>query len=68
MKTNTRNFLRSFSTYKAMARKGKTVRVQDKEFEFLFTAAAPQESLIGSARGKIRFKGDLTEPTLRNED
>jgi hypothetical protein len=68
MITNIRDFLRSFTTCKAKARKGETVRVKDKEFEFLFTAAAPQGSLIGSARGKIRFKCDLTKPTLRNED
>ena len=68
MTTNTRNFLRSFTTYKAKARKGETVRVQDKEFEFLFIAAVPQKSLSGSARGKIGFKGDPTKPTLRNED
>jgi hypothetical protein len=68
MITNTRNFLRSFTSYKAKARKGETVRVQDKEFEFLFTAAVPQKSLIGSAKGKIEFKGDLTKPTLRNRD
>jgi hypothetical protein len=65
---NTRNFLRSFTTYKAKARRGETVRVRDKNFEFLFTAAVPHKSLIGSARGKIGFKGDLTKPTLPNED
>jgi hypothetical protein len=68
MITNTRNFLRSFTTYKAKARKGETVRVQDKKFEFLFTAAVPQKSLIGSAKGKIEIKGNLTKPTLKNED
>ena len=67
MITNTRNFLRSFTTYKAKARKGETVRVQDKDFEYLFTAAVPQKTLIGSVRGKIGFKGDLTKPTLPNE-
>ena len=68
MITNTRNFLRSFTTYKAKARLGETVRIQDKEFEFIFTAAVPQKSLIGSAKGKIEIKGNLTKPTLRNED
>jgi hypothetical protein len=65
--TNTRNFLRSFTSYKAKARKGETVRVQDKEGEFLFTAAVPRKSLLGAAKGKIEIRGDLTKPTLRNE-
>jgi hypothetical protein len=67
MVTNTRNFLRSFTSFKAKARKGETVRVQDREGEFLFTAAAPRRSLVGSARGKIEFRDDLTKPTLKNE-
>jgi hypothetical protein len=67
MVTNTRNFLRSFTSYKAKARKGETVRVQDKECEFLFTAAVPRKSLVGSAKGKIEFRDDLTKPTLQNE-
>jgi hypothetical protein len=68
MMTNTRNFLRSFTTFKAMARKGETIRVRDKDFEYLFNAAMPKKSLIGSARGKIGFKGDLTKPTLPDKD
>jgi hypothetical protein len=67
MVTNTRNFLRSFTSYKAKARKGETVRVQDRECEFLFTAAVPRKSLLGSAMGKIEFKDDLTRPTLPDE-
>ena len=67
MVTNTRNFLRSFTSYKAKARKGETVRIQDKECEFLFTAAVPRKSLVGSAKGKIEFRDDLTKPTLQNE-
>jgi hypothetical protein len=67
MITNTRNFLRFFTSYKAKARKGETVRVQDKECEFLFTAAVPRKSLVGSAKGKIGFQDDLTKPTLQNE-
>ncbi len=67
MITNTRNFLRGFASIKARARKGETVRVQDREGEFLFTAAGARRSLLGSARGKIVFKGDLTEPTLHDE-
>ena len=67
MVTNTRIFLRSFISFKARARKGETVRVQDKEGEFLFTAAAPRKSLLGAARGKIVFHDDLTKPTLPND-
>lgn len=64
MITNVRTFLRDFTTFKARARKGDTVRVQDKEGEFLFTAATPRKSLLGAAKGKIAFHGDLTKPTL----
>lgn len=67
MITNTRNFLRGFSSFKAKARKGEAVRVQDKEGEFLFTAAASRKSLLGAAKGKIVFHGDLTKPTLPDE-
>jgi hypothetical protein len=67
MVTNTRKFLRSFTTFKAEARKGETVRIHDKEGEFLFTAAAPRKSLLGAAKGKITFQDDLTKPTLPNE-
>jgi len=67
METNTRNFLRDFTSYKAKARKGETVRVQDKEGEFLFTAATPRKSLLGAAKGKILFHDDLTKPTLPND-
>jgi hypothetical protein len=67
MVTNTRTFLRSFVSFKAKARKGETVRVQDKEGEYLFTAAAPRKSLLGAAKGKIVFHDDLTKPTLPNE-
>jgi hypothetical protein len=68
MVTNTRNFLRGFTTYKARARKGETVRVQDKDGEYLFTASVHRKSLVGSAKGKIVFQDDLTRPTLPNED
>ena len=67
METNTRNFLRDFTSFKARARKGETVRVQDKEGEFLFTAATPRKSLLGAAKGKILFHDDLTKPTLPND-
>lgn len=66
MVTNVRTFLREFTTFKARARKGETVRVQDKEGVFLFTADAPRKSLLGVARGKITIRGDLTGPTLKN--
>jgi hypothetical protein len=62
--TNTRNFLRDFTSFKAKARKGETVRVQDREGTFLFTAASGRRSLLGVAKGKIIIQGDLTKPTL----
>lgn len=64
MVTNVRSFLRDFTTFKARARKGETVRVQDKEGEYLFSAATPRKSLLGAAKGRIAFHGDLTAPTL----
>jgi hypothetical protein len=64
MVTNTRSFLRNFAMFKAKARKGEAVRVQDKEGEYLFTSAAPRKSLLGAAKGKIVFHDDLTKPTL----
>lgn len=67
MQTNTRNFLRDFTAFKARARKGETVRVQDKEGEFLFTAATPRKSLLGAAKGKIVFHDDLAQPTLPSD-
>jgi hypothetical protein len=67
MITNTRGFLRDFAACKARARKGEAVRVQDKEGEYLFTASAPRKSLLGAAKGKIVFHGDLTKPTLTDE-
>jgi hypothetical protein len=67
MVTNTRNFLRNFTRFKAKARKGEAVRVKDKEGEFLFTASAPRKSLLGAAKGKIAFHDDLTRPTLPDE-
>lgn len=65
MTTNVRTFLRDFSTFKAKARKGGTVRIRDKEGEFLFTASGPRTTLLGAARGKIVFHADITGPTLK---
>jgi len=67
MTTNVRTFLRDFAAFKARARKGETVRVQDKEGEFLFTAATARKSLLGAAKGKIALHADLSEPTLRDD-
>ncbi|MFM9091946.1 MAG: hypothetical protein ACKOUK_09440 [Verrucomicrobiota bacterium] len=67
MTTNIRSFLREFATFKAQARRGGTVRIRDREGEFLFTAVGARRHLLGSARGKIRFEGDLTRPTLPDE-
>jgi len=68
MTTNVRTFLRNFAAFKARARRGETVRVQDKEGEFVFAAAVPRKSLVGAARGKIVFHADLTKPTLSNDN
>ncbi|MDB6170282.1 MAG: hypothetical protein JWM88_3146 [Verrucomicrobia bacterium] len=67
MLTNTRNFLRDFTAIKARARKGETVRVQDKAGEFVFAAVISRRSLLGVAKGKIAFHDDLTKPTLPND-
>lgn len=64
MTTNVRTFLRDFAAFKARARRGETVRVQDKEGEFLFTATIARKSLLGAARSKITLHSDLTQPTL----
>lgn len=67
MTTNVRTFLRDFTTFKAKARKGGTVRIRDKEGEFLFTAVGERRTLLGAARGKIKFGADLTQPTLTDD-
>lgn len=67
MTTNVRTFLREFPAFKAKARKGGTVRIRDKEGEFLFTAAGGRDTLLGAARGKIAFRHDLTQPTLKDD-
>ncbi|CAM3169899.1 hypothetical protein [Rariglobus hedericola] len=68
MVTNTRQFLRDFAAFKAKARSGEMVRVQDKEGEFLFTVVKTRKSLLGAAKGKITFHADITAPTLSNDD
>jgi hypothetical protein len=65
--TSVRTFLRDFTIFKAKARKGETVRVQDKEGEFVFSAAVPRKSLLGAAKGNIVFHGDMTQPTLATD-
>ena len=64
MTTNVRTFLREFAGCKARARKGETIRIKDKEGDFLFTCSSPRKSLLGCAKGRIIIVGDLTEPTL----
>lgn len=66
--TNVRKFLREFPVFKHRARRGEVVRVQDKEGEFLFTAATPRKSLLGAARGKITLRRDIVQPTLPDGD
>jgi hypothetical protein len=48
----------------AGARKGETVRVQDRADEFLFPSGVSRKSLFGAVKGKISFHADLTKPTL----
>lgn len=59
-----RTFLREFTVFKARARKGGTVRIRDKEGEFIFTAVGARRTLLGAARGKITCHADITKPTL----
>ena len=66
MTTNVRGFLRNFASFKTKARKGEAIRVLDREGEFLFTAVSARKSLLGAAKGKILFHGDITGPTLEN--
>jgi hypothetical protein len=47
MVMNVRTFLREYSTFKAKARKGETVRVKDKEGGFLFSSVIYQVSMDG---------------------
>ena len=65
MVTNVRTFLREFAAFKARARKGETVRVQDRGGVFVFRADVPRKSLLGAARGRITIRGDITRPTLK---
>lgn len=62
--TNVRTFLREFPAFKARARRGGTVRIRDKEGEFIFAAVGARRTLLGAARGKIKSHGDLVGPTL----
>ena len=66
MKTNARTFLREFTTFMAKARRGETVRIEDSEGTFLFTALGVRKSLLGAGRGKIKIHGDFVGPTLKN--
>lgn len=61
---NVRTFLREFAAFKAKARRGDTVRIRDGEGEFLFTAASARRTILGTAKGRIAFRDDLTKPTL----
>lgn len=66
MTTNVRTFLREFATFKAKARRGETVRINDGEGEFVFTAVHARKTLLGAGKGKITFHGDISKPTLPN--
>lgn len=65
METNVRTFLREFPRFKARARRGETVKIKDRSGEFVFSAsAAPRRaSLLGCLKGRIKIRGDLTQPT-----
>lgn len=66
MTTNVRTFLREFATFKAKARRGEMVRINDGKGEFIFTAVQARKTLLGAGKGKITFHGDITGPTLPN--
>ena len=66
MKTNVRTFLREFAAFKARARRGETVMIEDREGRFHFTAVGARKTLLGSGRGKLTIKGDIVGPTLKN--
>ena len=68
MNTNVRTFLREFPSFKARARKGETVHINDREGKFLFTAVGTRKTLLGAGRGKITFRQDISGPTLREGD
>jgi hypothetical protein len=67
MTTNVRTFLREFSAFKASARRGDTVRIRDKKGESIVTTVGAKNTLLGAARGRITFSGDLTKPTLKDD-
>jgi len=64
--TTTRDFLRSFASYKVRARRGETIRVQEGDCEYLFTATVSRDSLLGCAKGRIDYRDDLSGPTLKD--
>ena len=66
MTTNVRTFLREFAAFKAKARRGETVRINDGEGEFVFTAVHARKTLLGAGKGKITFHEDISKPTLPN--
>jgi hypothetical protein len=55
MIVNVRTFLRDFSAIRARARNGETVRVKDKDGEFLFTADALANPCWESLRERSLF-------------
>jgi hypothetical protein len=64
MPTTTRDFLRNFASHKAQARRGRPVRIQDKDGEFVLTAVSPKKTILGCAHGTLKINGDLLKPTL----
>lgn len=69
MITNTRSFLRDFAEYKMKVRRGETVRIKDREGEYIFMAVShKRRSLLGAAKGLISSTDDLSSPTLQNSD
>jgi len=69
MNTTTRSFLRDFAAHKAKARRGETVRIKDREGEYIFMAVSlKRRSLLGAAKGLIRSTDDLSSPTLQDSE
>ena len=66
MTTNVRTFLREFTTFKSKAMRGEMVRINDGKGEYIFRAVRARKTLLGAAKGKVTFHGDITGPTLPN--
>jgi len=68
MTTKVRSSLRNSETDKTRALRGETVRLRNEKGEWLVTDTTTRKTLLGTARGKITIRGDLTRPTLAASD